>query len=93
MLIRKNEAIAVVSGYDIVDEFKWGRVNTEKKKKELELSGKEEVIYTKLDSEKGIDELILETAMSAKELLVAITKLEIKGAVKAVPGGRYRRTE
>lgn len=93
MLIRKNEAMAVLSGYDIVDEFKWGRVNTEKKKKELELSGKEEVVYTKLDSEKGIDELILETGMSAKELLIIITKLEIKGALKAVPGGRYRRTE
>ncbi len=93
MLIRKSEAIPILSGYDIVDEFKWGRVNVEKKKKELELTGKEELIYTKLDSDKGVDELILDTGLSVKEILILITKLEIKGVVKAVSGGRYRRTE
>ncbi len=93
MLIRKNIAISVNTGYDIIDEFSWDKINIKKKKKELELTGQEEKIYMLLSSEKGIDELVYESQMSGKEVLIIVTKLEIRGIIRSISGGRYKRTE
>ena len=93
MLIRKNIAISVNTGYDIIDEFSWDKINIKKKKKELELTGQEEKIYMLLSSEKGIDELVYESQMSGKEVLIIVTELEIRGIIRSISGGRYKRTE
>ncbi len=92
-LIKKGEAKLITSVEDILEEFNWDKINPAKKKIELQLSWKEEQIYTNLNEAKGIDDLIDEVKMSAKEILIAITTLELKGAVKSMPGGKYRRAE
>ena len=78
---------------DILEEFGWDKKNSSKKKKELNLSWKEEQIYTNLNEAKGVDELIDDTKLGAKDILITITMLELKGVVKSIPGGKYRRVE
>jgi DNA processing protein len=92
-VIKRGEAKLVTSVEDILEEFGWDKINSSKKKKELNLSWKEEQIYINLNEAKGVDELIDDTKMSAKEILITITMLELKGVVKSIPGGKYRRVE
>lgn len=92
-IIKKGEAKLVTSVEDILEEFGWDKINSSKKKKELNLSWKEEQIYTNLNEAKGVDELIDDTKLGAKDILITITMLELKGVVKSIPGGKYRRVE
>lgn len=92
-LIKNGEAKAVTSVEDILEEFGWDKTNPNKKRENLNLNWKEESIYTNLNEAKGVDELLDDVKMSAKDIMITINTLEIKGIVKAVPGGKYRRIE
>lgn len=92
-LIKRGEAKLVTSVEDILEEFGWDKINSSKKKKELNLSWKEEQIYINLNEAKGVDELIDDTKMSAKDILITVTTMELKGVIKSIPGGKYRRVE
>lgn len=92
-LIKKGEAKLITSVEDILEEFNWDKINPSKKKIELQFNWQEEQIYTNLNEAKGIDELMDDIKMSAKDILITVTALELKGAVKSMPGGKYRRAE
>ena len=88
-LIKNSEAKLVTCAEDILEEYGWKTAG--EFESELKLDGKEGIIYRALNVEKSLDILIQETKIKAGELLSHLMNLEIKGLVKAVPGGKYVR--
>ncbi len=92
-LIKSNTAKLITKADDILEEFGWDKFDNNNGKINIELGKEESQIYKRLITEKNLDELIMETRMKGTELLIRLTEMEIKGYIKSVPGGRYRRNE
>lgn len=92
-LIKSNTAKLITKADDILEEFGWDKVDNNNNKINIELGKEESQIYKRLITEKNLDELIMETKMKGTELLIRLTEMEIKGYIKSIPGGRYRRNE
>jgi len=88
-LIKKSEAKLVGSAEDILEEYGWTDENSYENS--FNLSEQENSIYKFLNVEKSLDQLILDTKIGASELLAYLMNLEIKGVIKALPGGKYMR--
>lgn len=59
--------------------------------KALELNGNEKIVYSALSEEYMlIDEIISKTSLNAKEVLTALTLLEMKGVAQSASGKRFR---
>ncbi|MBZ4683265.1 MAG: processing protein [Fusobacteriaceae bacterium] len=89
-LIQKNIAKLVIKVEDIIEEFDW---NLKKVDFDLNLSKKELIVYTSLLVPKTLDELILDTNLDFRDILIQITQLELKNLVKSISGGKYQRIE
>lgn len=60
--------------------------------KRVEIAQDEENIFSRIGAEKiHIDEIIQSTGMHAKDVLAILTQLEMKEAVREIPGGFYIR--
>ena len=66
--------------------------NNEKiiKKVNISLSKEAEIVYNYLDKQIFLPEEILNTGLTAQQLLSALTELEMEFLIEAMPGGRYR---
>lgn len=87
-LIKNSEAKLITSGEDILKEFDWEISNTVNN---LNLSSNELRIYNILDTEKNLDQIIVESKMKPREILAILMELEIKSIISSVSGGKYRR--
>ena len=74
---------------DIITEYGWEIKNN--KNNNLNLTSYEEKIFSLLEKEKNLDELILGSSLKASEILSILMDLEIKHAIVSIPGGKYRR--
>lgn len=90
-LIKKSEAKLVTCGEDILKEFNWKNFSTILENDSLNLNKEESIIYNFLDTEKSLDELILNTGMKASTVLAILINMEINNTVASVSGGKYRR--
>ena len=57
---------------------------------EQSLSSEEKKILSLLDMEKSLDELIMETGLSAGIILAVLANLEVKDFIFEISGGRYK---
>lgn len=89
-LIKKSEAKLITSGKDILDEYGWSIKNSIELN-QIDMSEDEKKIYDILSREKNLDEIIIESGISAKNLLAHLMDMEIRGIVSSVAGGKYRR--
>jgi len=65
---------------------------TLKKQQKIEMDKDEDYVYSYIGYEKiHVDELIDKTGMQAKQVMVMLTKLEMKDVVSGFPGGYYIR--
>ena len=66
--------------------------NNEKiiKKVNISLSKEAEIVYNYLDKQIFLPEEILNTGLTAQQLLSALTELEMEFLIEAMPGGRYK---
>jgi DNA processing protein len=87
-LIRELKAKLVLTGKDIADEFLWEKKS--KAEAEQSLSSEEKKILSLLDMEKSLDELIMETGLSAGIILAVLANLEVKDFIFEISGGRYK---
>ncbi len=87
-LIRELKAKLVLTGKDIADEFLWEKKS--KDKAEQSLTSEEKKILSLLGSEKNLDELIMETGLSAGIILAVLANLEVKDFIFEISGGRYK---
>jgi DNA processing protein len=63
-----------------------------KKDKQVDLSGDESYIYSIIGFKKvHVDEIIDESRMDAKRVMAILTSLEMKEAIRAIPGGFFLR--
>jgi DNA processing protein len=87
-LIRDTKAKLILSGKDIADEFIWGK----RSKEELNtnLTSEEKTVLSFLNTEKNLDELILETGFSAGIVLAVLANLEVKDFIFEISGGKYK---
>ena len=90
-IIRDSRAKLITSGKEILDEYGWKDERGAHSQIEVILNSKETLIFNALKRECNLDELIVETKISAGELLAYLMELELKGVVTGAPGGRYRR--
>lgn len=63
----------------------------EKLKAKIDLTPQEEKIYSVLETELTLDEIIMKTSIKAGEALAILMDLELKKLVASVAGGKYRR--
>lgn len=89
-LIKRNYAKLADSVDDILSEYNWSK---EKKIEMPLLEAQENKIYEKLIHPKSIDELLLEIKMGVTDILILLSKMEVKGLIKSIAGGKYKRTE
>ena len=61
------------------------------KKSNETLSKKAEIVYNRINSDFFTIDDLRETGFSVSEIFSAVTELELRGLVKAVPGGRYTK--
>ncbi|MDU1911208.1 DNA-processing protein DprA [Fusobacterium sp.] len=88
-LIKNSQAKLTTDVKDIITEYGWEVKNN--KNNNLNLTSYEEKIFSLLEKEKNLDELILDTSFKASEILSILMDLEIKSAIVSIPGGKYRR--
>ncbi len=67
--------------------------NLQKSQKNLNetLSKNAKIVYNQLDKQKFFPDEILNTGLSATEMLSALTELEMEFLIKAIPGGMYEK--
>ena len=87
-LLHNPLVLPACSPQDVLDFYK---INAPKKEERaVQLSTSEIVVYDLLkDDDKHFEELIAETGLSMGELLEALTKLEVLGVIKKLPGNYY----
>lgn len=88
-LIKNSQAKLTTDIKDIITEYGWEIKNN--KNNNLNLTSYEEKIFSLLEKEKNLDELILGSSLKASEILSILMDLEIKHAIVSIPGGKYRR--
>lgn len=88
-LIKNSQAKLTTDVKDIIIEYGWKIKNN--KNNNFDLTSFEEKIFSLLEKEKNLDELILESSFKASEILSILMDLEIKHAIVSIPGGKYRR--
>lgn len=88
-LIKNSQAKLVTSVADILAEYDWKKI--EKLKAKIDLTPQEEKIYSVLETELTLDEIIMKTSIKAGEALAILMDLELKKLVASVAGGKYRR--
>lgn len=88
-LIKNSQAKLTTDVKDIIVEYEWKIKNN--KNSNLDLTSYEEKIFSLLEKEKNLDELILESSFKASEILSILMDLEIKHIIVSIPGGKYRR--
>ena len=97
-LIRDNKAALITSAFDFVNAMGWqdnmlNRARNEGIERQLfpELSSEEQQIMTVLQRENDlqINLLTLKTNLPIARLTALLFTLEMKGVVKALPGGSY----
>ena len=88
-LIKNSQAKLTTDVKDIIVEYGWKIKNN--KNSNLDLTSYEEKIFSLLEKEKNLDELILESSFKASEILSILMDLEIKHIIVSIPGGKYRR--
>lgn len=88
-LIKNSQAKLTTDVKDIIIEYGWKIKNN--KNSNLDLTSYEEKIFSLLEKEKNLDELILESSFKASEILSILMDLEIKHIIVSIPGGKYRR--
>lgn len=94
-LIRQNKAALITSGADVLESMGWLPQPDKKKKVQrqlfIEMSTEEKIITGLLeDKEVPIDELYLQSGMSAGTVAAALLNLELQGVVQSLPGKVYR---
>lgn len=89
----KNGAAIVTKAEDILEALNWEVKPAEQLKMDLDgLNEEEQKIYNVLEvEEKGFDELVSLTKIETADLLTNLTTMELKGIIKQVTGGRYKR--
>lgn len=92
-LIKKSEAKLTTCVKDILEEFGWDEINISEEKIDIVLNTNEKNIYSKLIVEKNLDELIMETGIKSTNLVVILMEMELKGYIKSISGGKYKRNE
>lgn len=87
----KQGAVLVQAAEDVLNEFAWMNHTSAKDAPILQLSAVEEKIVssTKKLGNPLLDDLLGATDLPISELIKTLTLLELKGIVKAIPGGRY----
>ncbi len=95
-LIRQNKAAMLDKPSELLRAMMWDAPAAAKKKKAIqqpiliELNEEEKRVLQILGKgEAGIDVLFTEADMSSAELAMVLLELEMKGAVKSLPGKRY----
>ena len=87
-LIRESKAKLVLTGKDIADEFLWERKLIDETVPGL--NPEEKKILSLLGTEKSLDDLIIETGLSAGIILAVLANLEVKDLIFEISGGRYK---
>jgi len=94
-LIKRNMAVSVTSGEDILELMGWDNAvvhKTSQKKLFIELSENEQAIVNLLQDKDKLhaDELLLHTSLKSSELAATLLQLEMQGIIKSLPGKYYR---
>ena len=97
LLIRKNKAVLLNSGAELIEEMGWneekGRALIRASQRELfiELDGDEKIIVNILQEKDAmhIDEINQTARLNSSSVAAAILSLELKGAVLSKPGKLY----
>ena len=95
MLIKRNIAALVHSAADICYMMDWNqavKISHIQQKLFTELNEQERKIMEWLDEKKeaDIDEIYLNSAMTASKVAAILLKLEFEGLIQSLPGKRYR---
>jgi len=88
----KQGATMVTCADDILEALKWEIVKEEQIKLDFsEFSVDEKkVLHSITVEQKGFDKISSETGIGFNDLLVCLTNLELKGAIKQIEGEKYR---
>jgi DNA processing protein len=94
-LIRQNKAGLITSGADVLESMSWVPQPERKKKVQrqlfIEMTADERAITGLLeDKELFIDDLYLQSGLSAGTVAAALLNLELQGVVQSLPGKMYR---
>ncbi|MGL5055341.1 MAG: DNA-processing protein DprA [Fusobacteriaceae bacterium] len=89
-LIKNSQAKLVVKVEDILEEYGI-KISVLNKKSKLELSKLEKEVYETLNTNKSLDEILIEVKGKTSEVLATLVDLEIKGLVVATLGGCYMK--
>lgn len=89
-LIRDSKGKLITSGTDILEEYSWGKVVSEKDGL-IVLSGKKLEIYNVLKIKMHLEEIQNYVDMDTGELLSHLMELEIQGYIQSLSAGYYRR--
>ena len=91
----KDGASMVTSGDDILNVLSWEVkkiVNRSDSDKSAELDMNEKRLFDIISVEpKGFDELLVMSGMTADELLICLTGMELKGLIEQTAGDRYKK--
>lgn len=88
-LIRDSKAKLLLSADEILEEYGWAALNKVSNEKNSELSNIQKRILDLLSSEKSLDSLVQELNLDLSSVLSEIMELELTGAIKSIPGGKY----
>ncbi len=92
LLIKKNIAGLITGGQDIIEAMGWTQTPKQTQMTLFtDLSENEKLVYDTIAAEKVIhrDELTAGTPISSSEVAGVLLSLELKGAIKSQPGGKY----
>jgi DNA processing protein len=91
LALLKQGAVLVQSVDDVLNEFGWTNHAAPKDAPTIQLSAIEAKTVSSIKklSNPLLDDLLHATELPVSELLKTLTLLELKGVVKALPGGRY----
>ena len=96
-LIRTGKARLVMTANDIIEELGWRGKDTEAipdiAGSQYDFTPEEQLVYNTICNAEQLSwtEIVHQTNLSLGELSMIITNLEIKGAIKSLPGKRYER--
>lgn len=86
-MLHNPQCMIACSAEDVLSFYKR---SVEKKEESVQLSTSEVLVYDALqDDDKHFEELIAITGLSMGELMATLTKLEILGVIKRLPGNYY----
>lgn len=87
-LLHNPQCLPACSSEDVLDYYK--KEVSKKEEQAIQLSTSEIIVYDLLkDDEKHFEELISETGLPMGELMSTLTKLEVMGVIKKLPGNYY----